>query len=142
VTLNYLKLANQILIEPIDILINVERQIMGIPTSIDFEVIDLVEGMPAYPTLIDRPWGRQMKAIISFERDRIKIKGSGRKINIPLDPKEGKLWMESWDEDQEAQCLYQIINEHRDYVEPNAQGEILTESPLLVRHNSDSTLYN
>jgi hypothetical protein len=56
-TLNYLKLVDQILIEPIGILRNVETQIMGILTSVDFEVIDLVEGIPAYPTLVGRPWG-------------------------------------------------------------------------------------
>jgi hypothetical protein len=28
-----------------------------------------------------------MKATISLERDKIKLKGSGRKIIIPLDPK-------------------------------------------------------
>jgi hypothetical protein len=44
---NYLKLVDQILIEPIGILRNVHTQIMGIPTSVDFEVIDLGEGMPA-----------------------------------------------------------------------------------------------
>jgi hypothetical protein len=56
-TLNYLKLADQRLIEPIGILRNVETHIMGIPTSVDFEVIDLVEGMPTYATLVGRPWG-------------------------------------------------------------------------------------
>jgi hypothetical protein len=56
-TLNYLKLADQRLIEPIGILRNVETQIMGIPTYVDFEVIDLVEGMSAYATLVGWPWG-------------------------------------------------------------------------------------
>jgi hypothetical protein len=51
-TMNYLKLADQRLIEPIRILRNVDTQIMGIPTSVDFEVIDLVEGMLAYATLV------------------------------------------------------------------------------------------
>jgi hypothetical protein len=83
-----------------------------------------------------------MKATISLERDRIKLKGSGRKIIIPLDPKEGKPWMESWDEDQEAICLYQINNEQKYYIEPTAEGEILRESPMSVGHNSDSALYN
>jgi hypothetical protein len=137
-TLNYLKLVDQILIEPIGILRNVDTQIMGILTQVDFEVIDLVEGMPTYATLVGRPWGRKMKENISLEKDRIKLKGDGRKIIIPLDPKEGKPWTESWDEDQEARCLYQINNEQRDYVEPTAQGEILRESPMSVGHNSDS----
>jgi hypothetical protein len=83
-----------------------------------------------------------MKTTISLERDTIKLKRSVRKIVIPMDPKEGKPWMESWDEDQEAQCLYQINNEQRDYVEPTTEGEILRESPMSFGHNSDSTLYN
>jgi len=117
-------------------------QIMGIPTSVNFEVIDLVEEKPVYTTLVGRPWGPRMKAIISLERDRIKLKGSGRNIIIPMDPKEGKPWMESWDEDQEARCLYQINNEQKYYIEPITEGEILRESPMSVRHNSDSALYN
>jgi hypothetical protein len=76
-TLNYLKLEDQRLIEPIAILKNVETQIMGIQTQVDFEVIDLVEGMSSYATLVIRPWGLKMKATISLERDRIKLKGSG-----------------------------------------------------------------
>ena len=56
--LNYLKLADKILIEPIGILINVDTQIMGIPNSFDFEVIGLVEGIPTYANLVGRPWGR------------------------------------------------------------------------------------
>ena len=83
-----------------------------------------------------------MKATISLERDRIKLKGSGRKIIIPLDPKEGKPWMESWDEDQEAIFLYQINNEQNDYIELAVKGEILREYPMSVGHNSDSALYN
>jgi hypothetical protein len=31
-----------------------------------------------------------MKAMISLERDEINLKGSERKIIIPVDPKEGK----------------------------------------------------
>ena len=115
---------------------------MGILMRVNFEVINLVEGILSYLTLVGIPWGRNMRAMISLERDRIKLKGSGRKIIIPLDPKEGKPWMESWDEDQEAKCLYQVNNEQKDYIEPTAEGEILRESPILVGHNSDSALYN
>ena len=56
--MNYLKLANQRLIEPIGILRNVDTQITGVSTSVDFEVINLVKGMPTYATLVDWPWGR------------------------------------------------------------------------------------
>jgi len=117
-TLNYLKLFYQRLIEPIRILRNVDTKIMGIATSFNFEVIELVEGTPTYTNL----FGPQMKPTISLERDRIKLKESGRKIIIPLDPKEGKPWMESWDEDQEAICLYEINNEQKNYIKLTAEG--------------------
>jgi hypothetical protein len=140
-TLNYLKLVNQRLIEPIGILRNVDTQIMGIPTQVNFEVIDLVNGMSTYVAIVVWPWGRKMKENISLEKDRIELKGDGRKIIIPLDEKEGKPWIESWDEDHEDRCLYQINNEQRDYVESTAQGDILRESPMSIGHNSDSALY-
>jgi hypothetical protein len=63
-----------------------------------------------------------MNETVSLERYRIKLKGSKRKIIIPLDPKEGKPWNKTWDEDQEARSLYQIVNEKKGYVEPNTQG--------------------
>jgi hypothetical protein len=56
-TLNYLNLVDQILIENIGILINIETYIMGILTLVDFEVINLVDGMPSYAALVVRPWG-------------------------------------------------------------------------------------
>jgi hypothetical protein len=71
-----------------------------------------------------------------------KLKGSGRKIIIPLDPKEGKPWVEMWDEDQEARQLYQIMNEEKDNVKLNAKGEILVGSPVSMGKNSDTELYN
>jgi hypothetical protein len=140
--MNFLKLADQRFIEPIDTLKNVIISIMGIPTRVDFEVINLVEGIPAYPALVGRPWGRNMRATISLERDRIKLKGSSRKIIIPLDPKEGKPWVETWDETHETQRLYQVMNEQKDNVEPNSEGEILVGSPLSIGQNSNTKLYN
>jgi hypothetical protein len=67
---------------------------MGIPTLVNFEVIDLVKGMPAYVALVGRPSTQKMKANIFLEKGRIKLKGNERKIIIPLDPNEGKPWSE------------------------------------------------
>jgi hypothetical protein len=57
-TMNFLKLADQRFIEPIGTLKNVITYIMGIPTRVNFEVINLVKGIPAYPALVGRPWGQ------------------------------------------------------------------------------------
>jgi hypothetical protein len=43
-----------------------------------------------------------MQKNMSLEKDKIKLKGNGRKIIIPLDPNEGKPWSESLDKDHET----------------------------------------
>jgi hypothetical protein len=82
---------------------------MGISTWVEFQVINLVKGIHAYLALVRCPWGRRMKETISLERDRINHKGNARKIVIPLDLKEGNLWVEVWDEDAKINKLYQIM---------------------------------
>ena len=67
---------------------------MGISVKIDFKVIEPKEGSKSYPALVGWPWARKMKENISLEKDRIKLKGQGKKIIIPLDPKEGAPWEE------------------------------------------------
>lgn len=81
----YLKLANQGLVEPLGIWRDVETIIMGISTRVDFEFIEPRLGSNSYPALVVQPWGRKMKASISLDKDRLKIKGKGKKIIVPLD---------------------------------------------------------
>lgn len=85
----YLKLVDQGLIEPLGICRNAQTTIMGISVEINFKVIEPKEGSKSYPTLVGRPWERKLKANISLKKDRIKLKGKGKKVIIPLDPKEG-----------------------------------------------------
>ena len=90
----YLKLVDQGLIEPLGLCRNIEKTIMRISIKIDFKVIEPKEGSKSYLALVDRPWARKMKANISLEKDRIKLKGQGKKVIIPLHPKEGEAWEE------------------------------------------------
>jgi hypothetical protein len=55
--MNFIKLAYQRFIEPLHTLKSVITSIMGIPTRVNFEVINLVEGIPSYPALVRRQWG-------------------------------------------------------------------------------------
>ena len=57
-------------------------------------MIEPKQGSNSYPSLVGRPWARKMKANISLEKYRIKLKGQGKKVIIPLDPKEGAPWEE------------------------------------------------
>ena len=73
--------------------------IMGISTRIDFEFIEAKQGSNSYPSLVGRPWGQNMKANISLNKDKLKIKGKGKNIIIPLDPREGRPWEEPNNDD-------------------------------------------
>jgi hypothetical protein len=56
-TTNFIKLIDQRFIEPIGTLKSVITSIMVIPMRVNFEVINLVEGIPVYPPLVIKPWG-------------------------------------------------------------------------------------
>ena len=95
---------------------------MGISIWIDFKVIKPREGSKSYPALVGRAWARKMKSNISLEKDRIKLKGQGEKVIIPLDPKEGAPWEEPDDSKAKVRKLYKVIQSNLDTVEPNDQG--------------------
>lgn len=77
--------------------------------KIDFKVIEPKERSRSYLALVGRPWARKMKANISLEKGKIKLKGQGKKIIIPLDPKEGAPWEEPDDLEDKVRQLYKII---------------------------------
>ena len=78
---------------------------MGIFVKIDFKVIEPKEGSKSYPALVSRRWARKMKSNISLEKDKIKLKGKGKKVIIPLDPKEGAPWEEPDDLEDKVRQL-------------------------------------
>ena len=101
-------MAYQGLIEPIGVWRNVNTTIKGILTKFDFEIIDPKEGSSSFPALVDRPWGRKMKASISLDKERIKLKGNGKKVIVPIHPSQGEPWIEPIDEEVDVRQLYQI----------------------------------
>ena len=137
-----LKLADQGLIEPVGLSRNVETTIMGIYIKIDFKVIEPKEGSKSYPSLVDRPWAKKMNANISLEKDRIKLKGQGKKVIIPLHPKQGTPWEEPHESKEKVRKLYKTIQTNLDTVEPNDQGELDLVSPTSIGCNSNFDLYD
>ena len=104
----YLKLADQGLIEPIGVWKKVDTKIKGISTKVDFEIIDPKEGSSSFPALVGRPWGRKMKASISLDKERIKLKGNGQKVIVTIHPSQGDPWIEPIDEEFDIRQLYKI----------------------------------
>ena len=71
---------DQGLIKPIGVWRNVDTTIKGITTKVDLEIINLKEGSSSIPALVGPPWGQKMKAYISLDKERIKLKGNGQKL--------------------------------------------------------------
>ena len=86
------------MIEPIRVWRNVDTTIKGISTKVDFEIIDPKEGSSSFTALVGQPWGRKMKASISLDNERIKLKGNGQKVIVPIYPSQGEPWIELIDE--------------------------------------------
>ena len=120
---------------------NVDTTIKGITTKVDFEIIDPKEGSNSFPALVGWPWGRKMKASISLDKERIKLKGNGQKVIVPIHPSQGEPWTELIDEEVEVWQLYKIQN-NKYYIEPNIYGELHLGNQDSVGYNLDVELYD
>lgn len=88
----------------------------------DFKFIEPKLVSNSYPSLVGQPCGRKMKANISLDKDRLKIKGKGKMIIIPLNLMDGRWREDPNDDDIEIQWLYHIMQSNDDTVEPNNYG--------------------
>ena len=87
--------------------------------------------------LVGWPWGRKIKAFIYLDKERIKLKGNGQKVIVPIHPSQGEPWIEPIDEQVDIRQLYHIQN-NEDYIEPNTYGELYLGNQDLVGYNSDA----
>ena len=108
----------------------------------DFKFIEPKGGRKSYAALVGRPWARTMNESISLEKERIKLKGQGKNIIIPLESKEGKPWEEPNDLEGCVRHLYQAMQSNSDTIEPEDRSENDLGSPMSTGCNSDSNLYN
>ena len=82
-----------------------------------------------------------MKPSISLDKERIKLKGNGQKVIVPIHPSQGEPQIEPIDEEVDIRQLYQIQN-NEDYTEPNIYGELHLGNQDSVGYNSDAELYD
>ena len=80
-----------------------------------------------------------MKASISLDKERIKLKQNGQKVIVPIHPSQGEPWIEPIDDEVDVRQIYQIQNTV-DYTEPNLHGELHLGNQDSVGYNSDIEL--
>ena len=115
--------------------------IKGISTKFEFEIINPKEGSSSFPDLVGRLQGRKMKSSISLEKERIKIKGNGKKVIIPIHPSQGEPWIEPINDDFDVRKLYNLKN-NKYYTKPNTYRELHLGNPDSFRYNSGTYLYD
>ena len=82
-----------------------------------------------------------MKASISLDKERIKLKGNRQNVIVPIHPSQGEPWTEPIDEEVDVRQLYQIQN-NADYTEANIYEELHLGNQDSVGYNSDVELYD
>ena len=78
---------------------------------------------------------------ISLDKDRIKLKGNGKKVIVPIHPSQGEPWTKPIDEEVNFRQLYKI-QKNADYIEPNIHGELHLGNQDSVGYNPDAELYD
>lgn len=87
-------MANQKKIIPLGILSKIVVYITGFKVRADFEVIQIVEDVDPYPTLLGLDWAIDMGGIINLKKQRMVFEREGTRVIIPLDPAEGERYKE------------------------------------------------
>ena len=78
----------------IDQLSNVSINVEGLHKFIDFEVINIVDDMNPYPTLLGIDWAIDNQTIIDFKKRILSFKDEEMRVVSPIDPLEGQIYID------------------------------------------------
>ena len=90
-----LRLSNQAKVLPIGRLSNVPVDVEGLHTFADFEVINIVDDMNPYPTLLAIDWAIENQTIINFKKRILSFEDEEMRVVSPFDPFEGQRYIEA-----------------------------------------------
>jgi hypothetical protein len=94
-----LRLENQYRIYPIGRLEQVEVNIEGVKTKVDFEVIEIMDDSNPYPTLLGIDWAFENNVVLNLKKRKMSFEIDTLHMITPLDPNEGDKYNEPVDED-------------------------------------------
>jgi hypothetical protein len=126
----HLWLTNQYKIILIGRLTRVPVNIDGVRSVAYFEVIEIVDDIQPYPTLMGIEWAFDNQAIINLKRKETIFEVGDLKVTPPLDPTKGKRYIEPSRGNNIAN-LYNMIVWMDDYVNPTVDGVLSWRSIIL-----------
>ena len=85
-----LHMANQQKIIPLGRISKIVVDIIEVKVRADFEVIQIVEDIDPYPTLLGLDWAIDMGGITYLKKRSMVFDNNGTRVIVPLDPAEGE----------------------------------------------------
>jgi hypothetical protein len=123
-----LRMENQYCIFPIGRLENVEIDVVGVNTVVDFEVFEIMGDKDPYPALLGIDWAYDNYVVINLKKDTVNFEVEGIKLVQPLDPYVGPRYIEPIDNNMEGEYLDQLYTitagTRNDYINPTANGSV------------------
>jgi hypothetical protein len=98
-------MANQYCIYPVGRLQNVEVDLDGVKTMVDFEVIEIMGEKDPYPTLLGIDWAYENFVVIDLKKEIMTFEADGMKVTQPLDPYQGPRYMDLVEGNMEEDAL-------------------------------------
>jgi hypothetical protein len=133
-------MANQYCIFPIGRLENVEIDVVGVKTIVDFEVIEIMGDKDPYPKLPGIDWAYDNYVVLNLNKDTMTFEVDGIKVVQPLDPYVSPRYMEPTNNNMEGEYLdhlYVVTSGMReDYINPIVDGSVSWRSRQSMDEDS------
>lgn len=134
-----IRMVNQQKIIPMGTLQGVRVDIEGASTLADFEVIEIVDDINPYPTLLRIDWATDMNGVINLKKRKMIFEKKSLRVVVPLDLVEGLRYTEpvqDYESDDNMDHIYKITAQYQDWVNLVADGCITWDHESS--HTSDS----
>ena len=136
-----LGMENQQTIIPLDRLPKFMVDIAGVRVLADFEVIEIVEDVDPYPTLLGLDWAIDMGGVINLKKHSMVFENNGTCVIVPLDPAKG-VWYTEPAYEEEIDHIHKLTARDKDQVNPMAKGILYWEKGSECFSDSDEELEN
>ena len=140
-----LRLANQHKIYPIGRLEDVEVDIDGVKSTVEFEVIEIIDDTKPYPTLLGIDYGFDNLVVLNLKKRQMSFESEDLRVVALLDPDEGDRYIEPMREDLkdiDLENFYKVIARWEDYINPTVDRNMSWTSINSFSSNSDDALEN
>lgn len=139
------RLSNYQKIIPFGRLESVPIDIDGVRSNVTFEVIELVDDSNPYPALLGLDWAFYNLSIVNLKKRQLFFDQGDLRFIAPLDPKEGRRYVELVRDKVDAEGLdtiYKMTMCIEYYINPKVDGNLSWHSIISCSSNSEEGLEN